>query len=107
MTNQELYELMTRFDASGLQKLKLSQGDFQIELGKAAPAAAAAVPQRAWNARARREEELFQALEAREITVQKRPCPPLRRAAKEYFRKNGKGLGCRESTLERLIELVS
>ena len=44
MTNQELYELMTRFDASGLQKLKLSQGDFQIELGKAAPAAAAAVP---------------------------------------------------------------
>ena len=44
MTNQELYELMTRFDASGLQKLKLSQGDFQIEWGKAAPAAAAAVP---------------------------------------------------------------
>ena len=44
MTNQELYELMTRFDASDLQKLKLSQGDFQIELGKAAPAAAAAVP---------------------------------------------------------------
>ena len=44
MTNQELYDLMARFDAGGLLKLKLSQGDFQIELGKAAPAAAAAVP---------------------------------------------------------------
>ncbi len=42
MTNQELYDLMARFDASGLQKLKLSQGDFQIELGKAAPAGTAA-----------------------------------------------------------------
>lgn len=42
MTNQELYDLMARFDASGLQKLKLSQGDFKIELEKAAPAPAAA-----------------------------------------------------------------
>ena len=41
MTNQELYDLMARFDASGLQKLKLSQGDFKIELEKAAPAAVA------------------------------------------------------------------
>lgn len=40
MTNQELYDLMARFDASGLQTLKLSQGDFTIELGKAAFAAA-------------------------------------------------------------------
>ena len=44
MTNQELDELMTRFDASGLQYLTLSQGVFKLELGKAAPAAAAAVP---------------------------------------------------------------
>lgn len=44
MTNQEIYELMSRFDASGLQKLKLTRGDFQIELGKAAPAGAAVVP---------------------------------------------------------------
>ncbi len=45
MTNQELYDFMARFDASGLQKLKLSQGDFQIEMEKAAPTAAApAVP---------------------------------------------------------------
>ena len=42
MTNQEIYDLMARFDASGLQKLKLSQGDFKIELEKAAPAPAAA-----------------------------------------------------------------
>lgn len=44
MTNQEIYEMMARFDASGLQRLKLSRGDVQIELEKAAPAAAAAVP---------------------------------------------------------------
>nr|WP_325183284.1 biotin/lipoyl-containing protein [uncultured Oscillibacter sp.] len=37
MTNQELYDLMARFDGSGLHKLKLSQGDFKIELEKAAP----------------------------------------------------------------------
>lgn len=43
MTNQEIYELMARFDASGLQMLRLSQGDFQIELGKAAPMAAVSV----------------------------------------------------------------
>lgn len=42
MTNQEIYDLMARFDAGGLQKLKLSQGDFKIELEKAAPVAAAA-----------------------------------------------------------------
>ena len=41
MTNQELYDLMARFDAGGLLKLKLSQGDFKIELEKAAPASAA------------------------------------------------------------------
>ncbi|MCI8653126.1 MAG: hypothetical protein HFF11_05455 [Angelakisella sp.] len=87
--------------------LVLGKGAVDQKTAQIIRAAAAAVPQPAWNARARREEELFQALEAREITVQKRPCPPLRRAAKEYFRKNGKGLGCRESTLERLIELVS
>ena len=42
MTNQEIYDLMARFDTSGWQKLKLSQGDFKIELEKAAPAPAAA-----------------------------------------------------------------
>ena len=51
MTNQEIYDLMTRFDGSGLQRLKLSRGEFQIELEKAAvsvpapaPAAPAAAP---------------------------------------------------------------
>lgn len=42
MTNQEIYDLMTRFDGSGLQRLKLSQGDFKIELEKAASLAPAA-----------------------------------------------------------------
>lgn len=41
MTNQEIYDLIARFDNSGLQKLKLSQRDFQIELEKAVPGAAA------------------------------------------------------------------
>ena len=44
MTNQEIYDLMARFDASGLQTLRLSQGEFAIELGKAAPIAAAPAP---------------------------------------------------------------
>lgn len=43
MTNQEIYDLMTRFDGSGLMRLKLSQGDFKIELEKAAPIVSAAV----------------------------------------------------------------
>lgn len=42
MTNQEIYDLMARFDGSGLQRLKLSQGDFKIELEKAAPVVTAA-----------------------------------------------------------------
>ena len=56
MTNQELYDLMARFDRSGLHRLKLSQGDFKIEMEKgvaapvvpavptAGPAAAQAAP---------------------------------------------------------------
>lgn len=44
MTNQEIYELMARFEASGLQKLKLSQGDVQIELEKSAPMTAVSIP---------------------------------------------------------------
>lgn len=39
MTSQEIYDLIARFDGSGLRTLKLSQGDFAIELEKAAPAA--------------------------------------------------------------------
>lgn len=58
MTNQEIYDLMTRFDGSGLQTLKLSQGDFTIEFGKAAPAvpAAAAAPAMAAAERPKAEE---------------------------------------------------
>lgn len=44
MTNQEIYELITRFDRSTLHSLRLTRGDFSIELsrgsaGTAAPAA--------------------------------------------------------------------
>lgn len=51
MDKNELYELMQQFERSGLQLLKLSEGDFYVELQKAptagqtvaaAPAAAAA-----------------------------------------------------------------
>ena len=49
MTNQELYDLMARFDRSTLQSLKLSKGDFTIELSRGAavpmgPAAGAPAP---------------------------------------------------------------
>ncbi len=44
MTNQEILELMARFDASGLSSFKLQSKDTTLELAKgaAAPAAAAA-----------------------------------------------------------------
>ena len=39
MTNQEIFELMARFDASTATTLKLSTKDFSLELGKGDPAA--------------------------------------------------------------------
>ena len=40
MTNQEIFELMARFDQSGITTfLKLSTKDFSLELGKGGPAA--------------------------------------------------------------------
>lgn len=49
MTNQEIYDLMDRFQHSAIQTMKLSMKDFSIELAKAAPsssvtAAPAAAP---------------------------------------------------------------
>lgn len=47
MTNQELFDLMARFDRSTLQSLKLSRGDFTIKLargGVSVPPAPAAAP---------------------------------------------------------------
>lgn len=62
MTNQEIYDLMARFDGSGMQTLKLSRGDFTIELGKAgvnaAPAAAVAAAAAVVSAPAKAEEEI-------------------------------------------------
>lgn len=43
MTNQEIYELMARFDQSGLTTLKVTRKDFSLELGKHVTVAAAAV----------------------------------------------------------------
>jgi len=40
MTNQEIYDLMDRFQRSTVQAMKLSMKDFSIELAKAAPASA-------------------------------------------------------------------
>ena len=42
MTNQEIYDLMDRFQRSSIHAMKLSMEDFSIELAKA-PAAAVAV----------------------------------------------------------------
>ena len=41
MTNQEIYDLMDRFEGSSLQSMKLSTGDFKIELTRACAAPAA------------------------------------------------------------------
>lgn len=43
MTNQEIYELMARFDQSGLTTLKVTRKDFSLELGKNVTVAAAPV----------------------------------------------------------------
>ena len=43
MTNQEIFDLMDRFEHSNLQSMKLSMQDFSIELSHPAPAAAPAV----------------------------------------------------------------
>ena len=42
MTNQEIFDLMDRFQRSSLRAMKLSCQDFSIELEQGAPAAAAA-----------------------------------------------------------------
>ena len=42
MTNQEIFDLMDRFQRSSLRSMKLSGQDFSIELEQGAPAAAAA-----------------------------------------------------------------
>lgn len=39
MTNQEIFELMARFDASGLTSFKLTTKELTLELGKGAAAA--------------------------------------------------------------------
>ena len=45
MTNQEIFDLMDRFQRSTIHAMKLSGEDFSIELTKAPPApVAAAVP---------------------------------------------------------------
>lgn len=45
MNNQEIFELMDHFGASSATRLKLTMGDFSLELEKGtAPAAAAAAP---------------------------------------------------------------
>ena len=43
MTNQEIFDLMDRFERSNLQSMKLSMQDFSIELAHPAPVAVPAV----------------------------------------------------------------
>ncbi len=44
MNKKDIYELMDRFEISGLQSLKLRDGDFSIELKKPEPAEVPAPP---------------------------------------------------------------
>ena len=62
MDKNELFELMDRFGRSGIQRMRLEDGDFRLELEKpapvgAVPAAAAAAPQAAPAAEAPAEPE--------------------------------------------------
>lgn len=44
MTNQEIYELLERFERSGLASLKLRRGDFSLELSRASASALSPAP---------------------------------------------------------------
>lgn len=44
MTNQEIFDLITRFENSSIHSLKLSKGDFSLELNKDSTAASCSVP---------------------------------------------------------------
>ena len=44
MSNQEIFELMARFDASAATSFKLTTKDFSLELGKGGGAAAPVIP---------------------------------------------------------------
>ena len=44
MTNQEIYDLIARFDHSSLQTLRLSKQDFSIELSRSSAQSPAPVP---------------------------------------------------------------
>ena len=44
MTNQEIFDLMARFDQSGITTFKLNTKDFTLELGKGGSAAVPAAP---------------------------------------------------------------
>ncbi len=69
-------------------------------------AAAASVPQTVLDARTRQEEELFQALEDRDVEVRRGDYAALHRAARDYFRRGGDSAECDRRTLERLMGLV-
>ena len=44
MTNKEVFELMTRFETGSIHSMKLSSGDFSIELSKGPAGAVVSVP---------------------------------------------------------------
>lgn len=44
MTNQEVYDLITRFEGSSLHELKLTRGDFSLELVKGSAAQTVSQP---------------------------------------------------------------
>ena len=44
MTNQEIYELLERFERSSIQHMRLNRGDFALEVSKASAAPAAITP---------------------------------------------------------------
>lgn len=56
MTNQEIFELIDRFERSGLEKMKLSLPDFKLELSRSAAAPKRAADAKEKDAKNRKEE---------------------------------------------------
>lgn len=86
--------------------LVLGNGAVEPETEEIIRAAAAYVPDTAQTRRLRAEEDLLRGLEEAGVMVRKSDHYTLRRAAREYFRRNRQELGCSEKMWEALEGLL-
>lgn len=86
--------------------LVLGTGTVDQETADLLRAAAAYVPQPAREARAGAEASLLEAMTAADIQVRQGEYTALHHAAREYFRKSYRDLGCSQRSWERLAEIL-